>query len=97
MSFKVIKSSFLSTVQDYGRLNHGEHGMSQSGVMDEHAYTWGNHLLHNDFNDAVVEITFGGLVLEAQIDTFIAVTGADLGFKINNQSVQLWHGLQIQT
>ncbi|HIJ35345.1 MAG TPA: allophanate hydrolase, partial [Gammaproteobacteria bacterium] len=32
--------------------------MSQSGVMDEHAYTWGNHLLHNDFNDAVVEITF---------------------------------------
>ncbi|MBT3195961.1 MAG: biotin-dependent carboxyltransferase family protein [Candidatus Ruthia sp.] len=95
MSFKVIKSSFLSTVQDYGRLNHGEHGMSQSGVMDEHAYTWGNHLLHNDFNDAVVEITFGGLVLEAQIDTFIAVTGADLGFKINNQSVQLWHGLQI--
>ena len=33
MSFKVIKSSFLSTVQDYGRLTHGEHGMSQSGVM----------------------------------------------------------------
>ncbi len=95
MSFKVIKSSFLSTVQDYGRLNHGEHGMSQSGVMDEHAYCWANHLLNNYFNDAVIEITFGGLVLEAQTDTFIVVTGANLGFKINNEAAQMWHGLQI--
>ncbi|MDG2353674.1 MAG: biotin-dependent carboxyltransferase family protein [Gammaproteobacteria bacterium] len=95
MSFKVIKSSFLSTVQDYGRLNHGEHGMSQSGVMDEHAYAWANHLLNNHFNDAVVEVTFGGLQLEAQADTFVAVTGADLDFKINDEPVQMWHGLQI--
>jgi biotin-dependent carboxylase-like uncharacterized protein len=95
MSFKVIKSSFLSTVQDYGRLNHGEHGMSQSGVMDEHAYAWANHLLNNHFNDAVIEITFGGLQLEAQADTFIAVTGADLDFKINDETAQMWHGLQI--
>ncbi|RUM82500.1 MAG: allophanate hydrolase [Candidatus Thioglobus sp.] len=95
MSFKVIKSSFLSIVQDYGRLNHGEHGMSQSGVMDEHAYCWANHLLNNHFNGAVVEITFGGLALEAQMDTFIAVTGADLDFKINNEVAQTWHGLKI--
>ncbi|HAO98308.1 MAG TPA: allophanate hydrolase, partial [Gammaproteobacteria bacterium] len=95
MSFKVIKSSFLSTVQDYGRLNHGEHGMSQSGVMDEHAYAWANHLLNNHFNDAVIEITFGGLQLEAQTDTFIAVTGADLDFKINEETAQMWHSLQI--
>ena len=95
MSFKVIKSSFLSTVQDYGRLNHGAHGMSQSGVMDEHANAWANHLLNNHFNDAVVEITFGGLQLEAQADTFVAVTGADLDFKINDEPVQIWHGLQI--
>ena len=95
MSFKVVKSSFLSTVQDYGRLNHGEHGMSQSGVMDEHAFCWANHLLNNHFNDAVIEITFGGLQLEAQADTFIAVTGADLDFKINDETAQMWHGLQI--
>ena len=95
MSFKVIKSSFLSTVQDYGRLTHGEHGMSQSGAMDEHAYAWANHLLNNHFNKAAIEITFGGLQLEAQADTFIAVTGADLDFRINDKSAQMWHGLQI--
>lgn len=95
MSFKVVKSGFLTTVQDYGRLSHGKHGMSQSGVMDEHAYCWGNHLLNNHFNDATVEITFGGVELETQIDTFIAVTGADLNFKINNRPVQMWHGIRV--
>ncbi len=69
--------------------------MSQSGVMDEHAYAWANHLLNNHFNKAAIEITFGGLVLEAQADTFIAVTGADLDFRINDQSAEMWHGLQV--
>lgn len=95
MSFKVIKSSFLATIQDYGRLNYGEHGLSQSGVMDEHAYCWSNYLLNNHFNNAVIEISFGALVLEAQVDTFIAVTGADLDFKINDKSAAIWSILQI--
>jgi len=63
--------------------------------VDEHAYCWANHLLNNHFNDAVVEITFGGLVLEAKTDSFIAVTGADLDFKINDEVAQMWHGLKI--
>lgn len=95
MSFKVIKSGFMATVQDYGRLNHAKHGLSQSGVMDEHAYFWGNYLLDNHFNDAVVEITFGALMLEAKVDTFIVVTGADLDFKINNKTVPIWCVLQV--
>ncbi|WXT99797.1 MAG: 5-oxoprolinase subunit C [Catillopecten margaritatus gill symbiont] len=95
MSFKVIKSNFLATIQDYGRLNHGEHGLGQSGIADEHAYCWGNYLLDNAFNCAVIEITFGTLVLEAQVTTFIAVTGADLDFKINNTSVAIWRTVQV--
>ncbi len=95
MSFKVIKSSFLHTIQDYGRINHGEHGISQSGAMDEHAYCWSNYLLANHSNDAVIEITFGGLVLESQINTFVALTGAELDFKINDKPVQMWLGVQI--
>jgi len=96
MSFRVIKSSFLSTVQDYGRLTHGEHGMSQSGVMDEHAYAWANYLLGNDFNAAVVEVCFGSFELESKVDTFVVVTGADLGFQINQKSVPIWHSIQIK-
>jgi len=96
MSFKVVKAGFLATIQDYGRLSHGAHGMSRSGVMDEHAYAWANYLLGNDFNAAVVEICFGSFELESKVDTFIVVTGADLGFQINGRSASTWHSIQIK-
>ena len=95
MSFKVVKAGFLSSVQDYGRFGHAKHGMSQSGVMDEQAYAWGNYLLNNHFNDAAIEITFGGLELVAKCDTFVAVTGADLNFKINGEYAKMWHTLKV--
>ncbi len=96
MSFKVIKTGFLMTVQDYGRLTHGEQGLAQSGVMDEHAYAWGNYLLGNHYFDAALEITFGSVELEALDDMLICVCGADLDFKINHQKVDIWNGIQIQ-
>ncbi|MBE8190556.1 MAG: allophanate hydrolase, partial [Candidatus Thioglobus sp.] len=66
MSFKVIKPGFLSSIQDFGRFGHAKNAISQSGVMDEHAYAWANYLLGNDFFAAVLEITFGGLELQAK-------------------------------
>lgn len=95
MSFKVLKSGFMSAIQDYGRFAHSQHGMSQSGVMDEHAYCWANHLLDNNYDDAIIEITFGGLQLQAQVNTVIALTGANLEFKINNISVPLWQSVKV--
>lgn len=95
MSFKVIKPGFLSTIQDYGRITHGTHGMNQSGVMDEHAYSWANYLLGNNFNDAVLEITFGNVELEALDDMVICVCGAELDFKVNTQTTSNWRSIQI--
>ena len=96
MSFKVIKPGFLTTVQDYGRLTHSEQGLAQSGVMDEHAYAWGNYLLDNHYFDAALEITFGSVELESLDDMLICVCGADLDFKINHQTVDIWNSIQIQ-
>lgn len=95
MSFKVIKPGFISTIQDYGRLTHGAHGMSQSGVMDEYAFCWANYLLGNNFNDAVLEITFGNVELEALDDMVICVCGAELDFKVNTQTTSNWRSIQI--
>ncbi len=95
MSFKVIKPGFLATIQDYGRLSHGAHGMSRCGAMDEHAYAWGNYLLDNGFNSAVLEITFGSVELEALDDAFIVVTGADLNFRINGNPSVIWRNVQV--
>lgn len=95
MSFNVIKSGFLSLVEDYGRFGLAQYGLSQAGVADEHAYCWANHLLDNHFNDAVLEITFGGCELKALSDASIAVTGADLGFKINDKMQPLWQVINV--
>ncbi len=95
MSFKVIKAGFHSTIQDRGRFSLAHHGLSQSGVADEHAYCWANHLLANDVNDAVLEVTFGGCELLSLIDTCIVVTGAELGFKINGELQENWQVLVV--
>ncbi len=97
MSFNVIKSGFLSLVEDYGRFGLAQYGLSQSGVADEHAYCWANHLLDNHFNDAVLEITFGGCELKALSDISIAATGADLGFKINGEIQPLWQVINVSS
>lgn len=96
MSFKVIKAGFLSTIQDYGRWQHHAQGMSLCGAADEHAYCWANYLLNNHFNHATLEIALGAVELEAQIDTFISVTGADLDFKINTVEAALWCNIAIK-
>jgi biotin-dependent carboxylase-like uncharacterized protein len=96
LSFRVIKPGFFSTIQDRGRFGLAHHGLSQSGVADEHAYCWANYLLGNDIDAAVMEITFGGCVLSALTDTGIAVTGADLGFKINGKYQPNWQVLSVK-
>ena len=95
MSFKIINPGFSSSVQDYGRIGYKEYGINQSGPMDEIAYCEANRLLENDFKDAVIETAFGGLEIEVKINTFISVTGADLGFEINNKKMPIWKNIQV--
>jgi len=95
MSFQVAKTGLMTLIQDYGRYGYAEKGLSQSGVADEHAFCWANYLLDNHFNDAVLEICFGGIELKALSSSYIAVTGADLGFKINGVSQSLWQVIKV--
>lgn len=96
MSFKVIKPGFYSSVQDAGRFGFARVGLAKSGVMDEHAYRWANYLLDNAQTDAVLEITFGDCLLQAQAPTQIAVTGADMRFQINGERKANWRSHQVK-
>ncbi|MBT3504709.1 MAG: biotin-dependent carboxyltransferase [Piscirickettsiaceae bacterium] len=96
MSFRIIKPGFLATIQDAGRYGYAENGISQSGAADEHAYQWANHLLDNDFNAAVVEVTLGNCEWQALDDMEIIITGADLSFSIDDKIVPLWQTISIK-
>ncbi|MFQ3187178.1 MAG: biotin-dependent carboxylase-like uncharacterized protein [Marinomonas primoryensis] len=96
MAFKVIKPGLLALVQDLGRHGHQSIGLTTGGPMDEVAFRWGNALLDNDPNSAQIEITFGMFTLEAQADTSIAITGADLGTTLNTKNISPWQTYAIK-
>ncbi|MBJ7536117.1 biotin-dependent carboxyltransferase family protein [Marinomonas transparens] len=96
MAFKVIKPGLMALIQDLGRHGHQSIGLTTGGPMDEMAFRWGNALLDNDPNNTQIEITFGMLTLEAQADTSIAITGADLATSLNGKSITPWQTYAIK-
>ena len=94
--FKVIQPGFLSLYQDSGR--HGWHrlGLTTGGPMDRQAHRWANRLCGNNAHCATLEVTLGGLLLEALIDTCIAFTGADMAVRVNGIVVDRWQSLCVK-
>lgn len=95
MSFEVLDGGMLALLQDPGRYGYQHIGVTTGGPMDEHAFCWANHLLGNPSEAAQIEINIGRLGLLAHKDTCIALTGADLGARINGKGVAPWYTYQI--
>ena len=72
----VVETGPLTTVQDAGRFGQGALGIGRSGACDRAAYRLANRMVGNDDGAAVLEATFGGLVLRADADTVLVTTGA---------------------
>jgi len=88
--FRVIRPGVLSLVQDLGRFGYQHLGLTNGGAADEHAFLWANRLLGNASNSATVEVCFGGLALQAEVSTRIALTGADLQARLNGEPLVPW-------
>lgn len=84
---EVLHPGFYVSVQDLGRKGVGSLGVPCSGAMDAYSAKLANLILHNDENDAVLEITFGGCKLLFKERTTIAITGADFSAKINGRAI----------
>lgn len=95
-SIRVQKPGLCVTVQDIGRIGYQQYGIPVSGVMDEFAFTVGNFLVDADKNNAVLEIPYLGPSLEFDFDITIAITGANLTPKINNQDIAMWTSVNIR-
>lgn len=86
---KVIKTGFYSTIQDLGRYGFQQFGVPVSGSIDLYSARIANAILHNDENEAVLEITMTGPTLQFNCDTIICVSGADISPKLNNKPIKL--------
>jgi biotin-dependent carboxylase-like uncharacterized protein len=94
MSFKIINSGIFTTLQDQGRYGYTDEGRTPSGAIDEYAYFWSQKLLNSQNNNAL-EIMVG-LKLQALSPITIAITGADLTFKINGTARPIWQTYTIK-
>lgn len=76
VALAVVEPGPLTTVQDVGRVGLAALGVGRSGACDRTAHQLANRLVGNDPAAAALEVTFGGLVLRAEADVLLALTGA---------------------
>ena len=96
MSFRVLQTGILSLLQDNGRIGQHRIGLTTGGPLDPSAFAWCHRLLQNPEGSTAIEISFGGLQLEAHVDTYICVTGALMPLRINKVQKDLWHVHRVQ-
>ena len=96
MGIRILNGGFLTTVQDMGRYGSQETGMAVSGVMDTRAAALADILVGNDENEAVLEVTMMGPTMEFTEDELIAVTGGDLGAKLDGKPLPRYEAVLIK-
>jgi biotin-dependent carboxylase-like uncharacterized protein len=92
---KVIQPGILSLPQDGGRYGAHGIGLTTGGPLDRSAFLWANRLCGNRQQATAIEVTIGGLVLQSNATTRIAVTGAAMPLSINKQPASLWQSHNI--
>lgn len=73
----IINPGHLCLVQDLGRFNVAQFGLSQGGVCDLHAHCWGQKALGNPITNSSIEILFGHAQFLATDTITMILTGAD--------------------
>lgn len=88
--FEVLQAGPQSLVQDAGRLGWQHLGVSPGGPADIHAAAWANRLLNNPWGTPLLEVALGGLQVRSQLDTWLAVCGAEVSVHIDGQPRANW-------
>ena len=86
----VRQPGLMTLIQDAGRFGQHGIGLTVGGPLDGDAFYWANRLCGNAGSEAALEVSFGGLALEAQVPTLIAVTGAEMVLTINGEEQPQW-------
>lgn len=94
---EVLKPGLETSVQDYpGRIGYWNQGFPPSGPMDSWSFRLANVLVGNAPGVAGLEAQYIGPTLKFQRDTVIALTGADMGAKLDDAPVPLWRSIAVK-
>ena len=85
----VVRPGLFTTIQDRGRWGHQADGVPVGGALDRVAHSAANALVANDAGAATLEVTLLGPELRFECDAMVAVTGADLGARVDGAEAML--------
>ena len=80
--FNVVSPGAYTTVQDLGRFGWQPFGVPPSGMLDAFAGRIANMLVGNPDTAALLELTVSGPTLKILSPASIALTGADMLFRL---------------
>ncbi|MBD9513415.1 biotin-dependent carboxyltransferase family protein [Pseudomonas sp. PDM22] len=96
MSLKIMACGLLCLLQDGGRRGWQHLGVSPGGPVDKHAAAWANRLLDNGPGVPLLEIALGGVELEVQADTWLALAGAELPATLDGKPLPGWSRFRVR-
>ncbi len=86
----MLQPGLMSLLQDRGRFGQATLGLTTGGPMDPVAASIANRLLHNDPDATLLEVSFGGLEVQADGELQIAVCGASLPITVDGAERRMW-------
>jgi urea carboxylase len=96
-AIEILEGGTQTTIQDYpGRIGYWNVGVPPSGPMDHLSFRIANRLVGNDAGAAAIEFATMGGRLRFTSDTTIALTGADMGAKLNGKPVARWVAIDVK-
>ena len=90
---EVIDGGMLTTVQDLGRYGYQRYGVPTSGALDLFSLRAANRLVGNPDTAAGLEVTLVGPRLKFLVPATFALTGADLGARLDGQPLPRWQSV----
>jgi biotin-dependent carboxylase-like uncharacterized protein len=92
----VVDGGMLTTVQDLGRYGYQRYGVPTSGALDLFSLRAANRLVGNADSAAGLEVTLLGPRLKFLVPATIALTGADLGARLDGRALPRWQSALVE-
>jgi urea carboxylase len=96
-TIEVLQAGTQSCLQDYpGRTGYWDIGAPPSGPMDSLAFRLANRLLANASDAVALELTVTGPTLRFDVDTVMALTGAQMHAELDGKTVPYWQAVPVK-
>ncbi|MGH8443120.1 MAG: biotin-dependent carboxyltransferase family protein [Nevskiaceae bacterium] len=97
MTILVVKPGSLTLIEDLGRPGHAHLAVPRSGAADRPACIRANRMVGNPDGAAVLEMTLLGATLRFEADALVALTGADMGTRLDGAPVAVESSVAVRT